>query len=467
MKKPWIFAVTLLILMAGFTALAVQARRSQNPHVLLERLRAGRGNMTELKMRLELARGDLIAPMIEAASDPTAPDTFRSDLIEMLFRQHQRLKDERVVPAMLELRADSNPAIRLAVMEGITVYGDYRLQLTMLDRIDDPDPEVRRQIYSVFTGMRPYRMVKDGLWEVITEAQEQKLLAAAVNAVQREKDPDLDYLARSIVGRKVDALCNEATRARATGRLDTAGLLLREALALDADSHKAQVFLVRHYLAIGDLERGLEVARKYGALLSIPRLTGAPVIDGDPTDEIWQQCFSSERFYHTTAVLASKRIDASHTRFHIGHDGSRIYIAVIGWEDDLDKLHVTHTSRDSDVWQDDCVEFYFVADATSTKFYQCIVNAANVVQDFFEGKVTANRRFDSATGIFKDRGYWCCEFAIEATELDEEGITPNSIWGFNVARVRIGPGSEHCQWWPTYGTSTRIDHYPIAVFEAE
>jgi hypothetical protein len=37
--------------------------------------------------------------------------------------------------------------------------------------------------------------------------------------------------------------------------------------------------------------------------------------------------------------------------------------------------------------------------------------------------------------------------------------------GFNFARVRMGPGAEHCQWMPTYGFSLRPEHFGVMLLE--
>ena len=91
-----------------------------------------------------------------------------------------------------------------------------------------------------------------------------------------------------------------------------------------------------------------------------------PIIDGDPTDEAWQDAYSSDRFYLTVARFAGKQPEGR-SRFSIGHHDGTIYIAVLGYEDDLDKLHVTHTQRDSDVWRDDCIEIFFAPDAAAER----------------------------------------------------------------------------------------------------
>ena len=76
-----------------------------------------------------------------------------------------------------------------------------------------------------------------------------------------------------------------------------------------------------------------------------------------------------------------------------------------------------------------------------------------------------NAESEYAAGVFRDRGYWGCEFAVATSAMGDYEITSESLWGMNIMRTRIGPASEQQAWWPTYGFSLRFHLYPIAVFE--
>jgi len=66
--------------------------------------------------------------------------------------------------------------------------------------------------------------------------------------------------------------------------------------------------------------------------------------------------------------------------------------------------------------------------------------------------------------VFDDRGYWACEFVLDGRDLENHPIQPGTMWSMNVIRTRIGPASEMCGIWPTFGASSRRDLYPIAIF---
>ena len=180
-------------------------------------------------------------------------------------------------------------------------------------------------------------------------------------------------LARGVVGREIEIRGESAREALQATDLVKAEELLQSALALDGGNEQAQVRLVRFYLANGDKEKALALGREYGALIEVPTLSEAPVIDGDPTDAVWKEGWTRTKFYHTTSRWVAKPTEGRSAAF-IGHREGRIYIAVIGYEDDLGKLTVRNPGRDGQVWRDDCVELIFDPDVTGKSHYQFVIN---------------------------------------------------------------------------------------------
>ena len=60
---------------------------------------------------------------------------------------------------------------------------------------------------------------------------------------------------------------------------------------------------------------------------------------------------------------------------------------------------------------------------------------------------------------------WTCEIAIPFQELGDARVSKGTVWGFNVARVRIGNASEYGQWVPTYGFAHRPRRFGFLFFE--
>ena len=463
MRRAWLLIILAAALVLGIVV-SRQLGRSRDPSIILQQLRSGKGDQTKLMMRLQLSRGDVIAPMIEQVLDEEAPSPFRCQIIESLSRQFNRSSDERIVDAFMQVRRDSDVMVRRTVIEGFSVFGGVEQHVRLIDQFDDNDAEVRRTLYSMFTNIAWNEDIVGGVWAHLEPDQKLALLDFASRAATEEQDPELKFFARSIVGREIAILCRDATKARESADLTAAVELLQRAMALDPTSQRVQVRTARHYLAIDEVSRALDFAEQNGALLRIPQLSEAPVIDGDATENAWDSAFSSDRFYLTIPKLASKKPECK-TTFSIGHRDGRIYVAVIAIEPELHKLHVASTERDGRLWLDDCVELFFDPMADGMRAYQFIINAAGALFDTIGQDSKHNFNCDYAAKVFDDRGYWSCEFAIETSELTDDPITAESVWGINIVRARLGAAAEHCQWWPTYGGAHKYDHFPLAVFE--
>lgn len=456
-------------IMTGILAIGVglvwHQMGQQDVAVILDQLRRGKGNRQELLMQIQLARGDVATALIEAFRDRSADARFRRDVLDLLFRRYKRDVSEDIEAVLVESLTDGDDVVRAHAAYCFAAYCEDRMKLALVDLVDDPVEDVRREAYATFLEED---RAGNALWrEHLTEDQRDQLVQRSRVMAAKEQDPELRFLARSVVGRQIVTMTDEATKAFQSGDLARAEQLLADALKLDPQHKGAQVRLVRQHLALEERDRALEMAEKYGGLLRIPRLSGPPVIDGDPTDEVWQRALAMEPKYHTTSSFAEKLCKGKSEAF-IGHYEGHIYIAVIGHEKDLSQLVIKHKAqtRDENVWLDDCVEIVLNPEVSNEKMaYQFVINPLGAVYDALARDSSKNMNCEVGSKIFHDRGYWSTEFSIAAEKLDGARITSDAIWGLNLFRVRIGPASEHCACWPTYGDTFGYRFYPLAVFE--
>jgi len=61
--------------------------------------------------------------------------------------------------------------------------------------------------------------------------------------------------------------------------------------------------------------------------------------------------------------------------------------------------------------------------------------------------------------------FWSAEVEFPIANLPDIGTTPSAIWGFNVARVRIGNAGEYGQWTPTYGDAHSPQSFGFLIFD--
>jgi len=435
--------------------------RAQKPDVILAQLRDGKGDREKLLMKLQLSRGDVTGKIIDAYTAPDAPDAFRTDLIELLFRRHRREPDTRGGETMRKALKDNDVAVRRRAAYCMGAYADVELMKSLTECVDDADPEVRRHAYLVLIA---HRGPGSRLWDHFM-SDEERNAAVQICLKQRETetDPALVYFAQSVVGRAIDRRLRESREALQSGDLHRAEDLINQALELDPSNKQAHIRHARFYLAQDDKEKAKEIAAKHGALLTIPKLEVAPVIDGDPTEAAWDQAARVDPKYHTTSQWTEKLCEGK-TEAFVGYRDGIVYIAERGYEDDLGQLSTTQTARDGPVWEDDCVELFLGPPNDEKHVYQFIINSIGTMMDNYGRDAKVNVPCEVQAKVYPDRGYWAVEFAVKAKDLDAAEITSESLWSVNFVRARIGLAAEHCQYWPTFGGALKYHLFPMAVF---
>ena len=468
MKRFLTLAGLIVAILVTFLVLVRLKMRADEPDVILAQLRRGKGDREQLMMKLNLARGDTVPGLIAAAQDETTDVRFRADMLELLFRRLRRSGDERITPVVLEALKSPEVAIRKTAAMGFDVYGDQEQRVHLIDCLDDPEPEVRRRAL-LFLNAGPRGWIgrsHDELWHKLEGERRSNLIDKCVDMMRTEADADLRYLARAVVGREMEFLCNRAHETISTAEFEKGEELIRQGLALDPQHHLGRICLVRHFLAAGKKEEALELAEEHHALLRVPLLPAAPKVDGDPADDAWQAALRhvDKPWYHSTARYAAKPTDGKND-LYLGHRDGTVYFAVLGHEEDLSKLIVKHKGRDSGCYKDDCVEIFVDTDGSGSGACHLILNPVGALHDAYNRKRSENFMCQWGAKIHKDRGYWSVEVALPAKSLRNAKITADTIWGICVMRMRIGPASEACTIWPTYGSNHRYHLFPIAVFE--
>ena len=87
MKRFLLIAGIIFGIIAVFVGLLELRIWLNTPQVILARLKRGSGNATQLKMKLNLSRGDTTPLIIEAYQDSSADFSFRADMLDILFKK--------------------------------------------------------------------------------------------------------------------------------------------------------------------------------------------------------------------------------------------------------------------------------------------------------------------------------------------------------------------------------------------
>lgn len=463
MRKIIIYSIIGLAVAAGAGMLLYQNTQSATPEALLKKLARGDGNRDELVMRLNVARGDVAGAMVKALNDPATPSTLRGDLLELLCKRMCRSEDDRIAAALRQSIHDNDLAVRRRAAYCLAVYADAVTQMSMIECLKDSDPEVRRQAYIVMSGS-PRVDGDDPVWARLTRAKREELTGICRQNAAQETDPEMKLMARSVLGHEIEVRGLDAAGAEQGADLDAAQRILQSALEIDPQSYAVKIRIARTLLRQGRKDEALEKLRNWQSLIEIPSLAQEPVIDGDPTDEIWKSAWHSDTFYKVTSRWVARTADGRSEAF-LGYRNNKLYVAVIGYEKDLDKLSRKINIRDGNVYTDDCVEIYLDPGDTDRDFYHFVINANGTLFDRLARDKSKNYKCQYKAAVFRDRGYWACEFCIDAAELDNRRIEPGAVWIMTVIRTRIGPASEMTGIWPTYGSAFRTGLLPVAVFK--
>lgn len=184
-----------------------------------------------------------------------------------------------------------------------------------------------------------------------------------------------------------------------------------------------------------------------------------PVIDGRLDDKCWKNAGRIENF------VWANGIENPHepTEAYLLWDKQNLYIGIKCYESRMDAITISNTEPDSDVWDDDMVQFLIdPTPATKMDYYHISVNSIGVVIDRVideehvkrgRGKSTDNARWNSG-GLFDTdmrEDFWSIEAGIPFSAL---GVVPKEgdIWRFNIHRIEQRR-KEYTYWSPTYGSA--------------
>ena len=156
----------------------------------------------------------------------------------------------------------------------------------------------------------------------------------------------------------------------------------------------------------------------------------APKVDGKVLPG--EYAFSGTGFMTIGGIGLSQK----QSRYSIGHDGSKLYLAVESPLGDNPK-YVRGRSRDSELWEDEGVEWHIYVPGKGQ--FQFIVNPENAIYDSLDRKISWNSNSFDCTSVING-GTWTFEASIT---LDELACKDGKL-SFNVCRAFRNPDANTC-----------------------
>lgn len=430
-------------------------------------------------MELMLAKGSAIPPLIEALGDKERSAKVRADIAEALFRMYVREGDPQIVPAFLAHINDPSPEVR-GKIAAVLADADAKEAISpLLERLSkESESNVREEVLTAleildgweiergFAATAGVLTVKGG--ENMTEAQRATFIEILKDLYKEADRKELRERAEEFLEKIAQQRVQEADKYVLKGDITRAEEQYLEAKALVPNSVNVNNRLGKFYFENGWPDKGLGMLKDLGLVVYARRLRKVPTIDGNLSDDAWKDAAKISRFYQNIHIMRAIPAEGE-SEVYVGYADENLYIGVKGYEESTKDLTAQRTKRDEPVWMDDCAEMFFDTDHDYSTYYQIIVNSIGTIADLSKTRDQAsggeewNGTYNVATQVEED--FWTLEIEIPFKEIGATRVKKGTIWGFNVARVRIAHKGEYDQWVPTYGSSLRPDLFGFLIFE--
>ncbi|MBQ6472368.1 MAG: DUF4838 domain-containing protein [Victivallales bacterium] len=238
--------------------------------------------------------------------------------------------------------------------------------------------------------------------------------------------------------------------------------------AVSADSiHAKRIAWIRksHFNDFVKVARAYQRNAKLSndTVLTVSRET-PPTIDGVLDDPFWKG-LPEHGFLLANAPLPPRY----GTKFKMGfREDGRLYIGVHASDPDILTAKMVCKDRDTAVYDDDSLEFFFRTDDMPAKALRNItVNQNGVVLDYEKfGKIDRSWNSTADIRIFRGEDFYSLEMALPLAEIGIDPTAANPLLRMNVCRSkRSGVGQSHEQscWIPVYGNFHNVMDLPAIV----
>ena len=462
-------AIRNMCVLGGFLVLLTGC--GSKPEQNIRKLAKGGEDREQAIMELVMAKQDAVPPLIDALGDIKQSSQVRSDIVEILWKIYVREKSEEIGQVLRGYLDDSDPLVREKVVIALGDIGEKEAFDPLLERLRvEEDGGVRYALLGAIEGLGgvlldPWMggMGGGGDAHIDLEAEQKEKLVEALKGMAeadtstriREKAEDmLEVVAAEITG--------EADRLALKGDLTGAEEKYLEARALAPESMNVRHRLGLFYYDNGWEQKGLEALDKLGLVAHVGRLKTAPTIDGHLDDPVWQAMTPHTGFYQCIWKMRAYPIQGK-SEAYVGYTPDALYIATKGYEEpSTGGMTANVKNRDERVAGDDCVEVFLDTEYDHRTYYHIMVNSIGTIADQKNRDMNWNGDFQVATDVADT--FWTLEIKIPFKTLEEK-VKKGTVWGFDIARVRIGNASEYGQWVPTYGSAHRPDRFGLMIFE--
>jgi len=198
-----------------------------------------------------------------------------------------------------------------------------------------------------------------------------------------------------------------------------------------------------------------------GCVLSVPKASVPPKIDGMLDDPCWENAAMADNFVRMDGNAATKQ-----TKARVTYDHDNLYVALECFQPAGEKLTAAVKERDGMVCEDDSIEIVIDPDNGKDAFYQLLVNSLGTVFDLYSsisGAVSEPKwNFEKLSLVAKTQSdRWIVETAIPVREIGKDGLKEGEVLGINFIRNDRG-AKEFSAWVPVPSSG----HHPAYFGQA-
>ena len=188
----------------------------------------------------------------------------------------------------------------------------------------------------------------------------------------------------------------------------------------------------------------------------------APVIDGKLDDPFWQT-LPEHSFKRHNAHLAPM----FGTTFKMGfrNDG-KLYIGLRATDPQIAAARLNCKDRDTEVFTDDSLEFFFRTDAMPAKAFRNItINQNGVILDYdtLSGKMNRGYTTSADIKIFRGKDFYSLEMAMPLSEIEVDPAGDQPVLRMNICRSKhsgVAESHELSCWIPVYRSFHNVSSLP-------
>ncbi|HEY3297987.1 MAG TPA: sugar-binding protein, partial [Armatimonadota bacterium] len=217
-------------------------------------------------------------------------------------------------------------------------------------------------------------------------------------------------------------------------------------------------------LAVGTAHAATQVTQSPKTTESIPLVIGriaAPKIDGKVGQAEWKSAGVIPAFVN----IADGKAPKAATKAYVGYDDKCLYIGVVCSEPMMNKVAQKKvTTRDADIWTNECIEVYVNPTADRISFFHFISDILGQKFDAL-GNDPYGYNPEWSTASFKGDKYWSSEIAIPFSSISMKTPKPGDRWYGLIGRERQAVGELSASK-PTFGAFDAIGRYGEWVFDS-